>query len=271
MKQQITCDNCGKTFTAYTDNRRFCSMACRRTVPDRPCVICGTVFYDSHAQVLCCSMKCSALYKRRKRQQEVEQRFGGPIYDLLHRLYHVEQMPVRAVAQLLGVSSRNLFEWFYDLSIPRRDRTTAVAMQWIGNDARRAATADLARRTLVSNDLEERRQRSAVANAALQERRGPTSIERLMMAALDAAGLVYEAQYTIGGKFVCDIVFPDAMLVVECDGTYWHNTPRQRRVDASKNAYLYKCGYTVMRFSDVQIRQDVHACVRAITAFVTSL
>lgn len=263
MRYVHICHRCGNSFTASTPNRSYCSKTCQRN-PKRPCVICGKLFHNSHAEVACCSIACGGVAKRRKRQDEIERRFGEPVRDLIWRLYYTEERPVRECANIIGVSSRNLFEWFYDLSIPRRDRSTAVEMQWKDNDGRRKAAADQARRDLVPSSLDERRERSAIAMRALQKRRGPTSIERRMMQALDCAGIAYEFQYTIAEKFLCDFVFPHAMLVVECDGAYWHSKPRQQRIDASKDAYLRKCGYTVIRFSDAQIKKGIHDCAAAI-------
>lgn len=101
----------------------------------------------------------------------------------------------------------------------------------------------------------------------------PTSIERRMMDALDRAGIRYVFQYPIYSKiglkrFSCDFGFPDAMLIVECDGTYWHAKPGAAHRDKTKDAYLSAAGYTVLRFSETEINQDVNRCIQIILSYL---
>lgn len=96
----------------------------------------------------------------------------------------------------------------------------------------------------------------------------PTSIEKAMANALDAANIKYEFQAVIAKRYPCDFVIPASMLVVECDGTYWHSTPEARTKDARKDAFLQACGYTVLRFSDKVIKKDIDSCVVAIKALL---
>ena len=282
MAHICICEQCQLPFDVgfASETRRFCCRPCWRIYVathksprdkrvEITCPICGKPFLTKQDRLnkiktrICCSVECNIIYKRRHRQEEIEQQFGEPIHDLLCRLYHTEQRPIREVSKIIGVSSRNVFEWFYDLNIPRRERSLAVAMQWTGNDERRR-TASKAMRAMIPIDFDERRRNSVNANLVLQQQRGPTSIERIMAAALNDAGIIFEFQFAVGGKFLCDFALPAHLLIVECDGEYWHNTPRQRRQDASKDAYLQACGYTVIRFSDKQIRQDIHSCIQAI-------
>lgn len=238
----------------------------KRNRVTKVCDVCNKEFEVkvSHApRRQWCSQPCRSVGMRRRRQSEIEQQFGEPIDELINRLYHAERRPVREVAKILNVSARNLFEWFYDFDIPRRDLSLAVAMQWVDNDERRQIQAD-AMRAVLPKDFAERRRNSVNANLILQQKNGPTSIERIMMAALNDAGIAYEFQFAVGEKFLCDFAFPDHMLIVECDGEYWHSTPRQKRQDASKDAYLQACGYIVMRFSGTQIRENIHACIDSI-------
>ena len=51
-----------------------------------------------------------------------------------------------------------------------------------------------------------------------------------------------------------DFRWPDRRLVVEVDGP-GHNRPGQRRIDARRDRKLRAAGYTVLRFTDVEIEQ----------------
>lgn len=197
-------------------------------------------------------------------QQAYEERFGMPIYDLLYSLYYQEGMGIKAIARHIGTSDRTVWNWFDELSIPRRNRSDAVRLQWVDNDERRVAMSEQAKTQAAQSSKDERRAFSLLGNTTLQNLRGPTSIERRLMQALDCASIAYQFQYAVGGKFLCDFAFIDAMLIVECDGTYWHNKPRQQKQDASKDAYLRACGYTVLRLSDKRINENIEECVQAI-------
>jgi len=51
------------------------------------------------------------------------------------------------------------------------------------------------------------------------------------------------------------------MVAIEADGSYWHSNPKDRKRDGYKNHILKKNGWTVLRFSDHQIIDDVSRCV----------
>jgi very-short-patch-repair endonuclease len=230
------------------------------------CEICGNTFEVkmSASERRCwCSIPCAKVGKRRRRQAEIEQQFGEPIRDLLQRLYHDEQKSVRQIATLLGVSSRNLFEWFYDLQIERRDASTAVALQWADNEQRRQE-ASQAMKSIIPENAAERRRLSAQANLALQQKRGPSPIEQAMIEALNRAQIAYQFQHIVEDTYLCDFFFPEAKLIVECDSEYWHSQPRQVENDQRKDAELASIGYAILRFTGQQITADIDGCVSKI-------
>lgn len=106
------------------------------------------------------------------------------------------------------------------------------------------------------------------ARTAMQGQRGPTDIECIMADALDAIGVVYAYQFPISNHhgiiFSCDFALPSARIVIECDGSYWHALPNMMKRDKHKDAYLKAAGYTLLRFSDKQIKQDIEGCIQTI-------
>jgi Uncharacterized protein conserved in bacteria len=96
----------------------------------------------------------------------------------------------------------------------------------------------------------------------------PTSIEKIMMKGLDDARIDYEFQGVVEGKFTCDFVLRNHLLIIECDGTYWHSKPDAIIRDARKDAYLQTIGWTILRFSDTAINKDVSSCVQAIRKII---
>ena len=150
----ITCEKCSKKFTvnnARKDTARFCSRECRRNRVTKICETCGKPFdiKASHApRTFFCCLRCNTIGKRRRRQIEIEEQFRGPIKQLLERLYHQENLGIKQIAKHIGVSDRNLWSWFDDLDIPRRDRSSAVTLQWTNNDKRRTEQSTRTSKTM---------------------------------------------------------------------------------------------------------------------------
>lgn len=116
--------------------------------------------------------------------------------------------------------------------------------------------------------------RNSQALIAMQQAGKPTSIERRMKIALDAHGIAHEQQYVIYSRttglkrYVCDFAIPEAMLIIECDGNYWHARPKAIASDKRKNKYLHDRGYALLRFTETEINQDVDRCVQVILSYL---
>lgn len=114
--------------------------------------------------------------------------------------------------------------------------------------------------------------------AAIRSRN--TKPELLLRQALRAEGLVgYRCHHPrLPGK--PDIVFTRWRVVALVDGVYWHGHPdhftfgrddywdtkvrRTQERDRIQEQELQEMGYTVLRFWDLDVKQDVAACVRLI-------
>lgn len=57
--------------------------------------------------------------RKSKKMQEVEQRFGRPIGELLMHLYVIDNMTVNEVSAVLGVKTDTLYNWLvrYKLTV----------------------------------------------------------------------------------------------------------------------------------------------------------
>lgn len=103
-------------------------------------------------------------------------------------------------------------------------------------------------------------------NLKQQNSKAPTRLEVAGYAILDAAGVRYERQVLVAGKFTVDAVVSGKNIVIQWDGNYWHgyraandNTPLDARqakrsaLDKSQDAYMAKCGYVVLRFWEHEV------------------
>ncbi|WP_131925438.1 endonuclease domain-containing protein [Hazenella coriacea] len=58
------------------------------------------------------------------------------------------------------------------------------------------------------------------------------------------------------GPYWIDLALPEYMLAIELDGYKYHSSPKQREHDQRRDTYMFRQGWTVMRFTytDVQNR-----------------
>jgi len=59
-----------------------------------------------------------------------------------------------------------------------------------------------------------------------------------------------------------DFAFPKEKIDIECDGEYWHL--KENNHDRKRNWYLQNHGWTILRFTDKQIKEDLSECVEKI-------
>lgn len=88
-----------------------------------------------------------------------------------------------------------------------------------------------------------------------------TSIEVAMQKEMDRRGIVYEKHLTLYG---CqpDIVIPDAKIIIQCDGDYWHNIPKVKERDRLQDCDFKAMGWKVYRFWGYEIRKSPKECVK---------
>ncbi len=83
-----------------------------------------------------------------------------------------------------------------------------------------------------------------------------SSIEIKIQGFLKELGIKFHKHYIINikHKYQCDIFIPSMNLVIECDGTYWHNYPRGLERDIIRNKEMWDKGIRVLRFWENEIR-----------------
>lgn len=85
---------------------------------------------------------------------------------------------------------------------------------------------------------------------ASQNRKGYTSIEKVIYSFLKKKKIDFKPQKLINDKFLVDAYVPELNLIIECDGDYWHSLDKVKKRDKSKNAYLTKCGFNLIRLKE---------------------
>ena len=91
-----------------------------------------------------------------------------------------------------------------------------------------------------------------------------TVIERLIQAELDILDLKYEKHFVVkdnGYASQLDIAIPSIKFAIECDGDYWHSLSNKRKYDDRTNKYCQDNGWTLIRFSENNIKKDLNECI----------
>jgi len=87
-----------------------------------------------------------------------------------------------------------------------------------------------------------------------------SSLERAIDAVFRSRGLQAVAQHTFG-PYIMDFAFPEHRVAIECDGVYWHSLPNRKERDASKDNYLTRHNWLVIRIAEGAIMQSPERCV----------
>lgn len=97
-----------------------------------------------------------------------------------------------------------------------------------------------------------------------------TDIERALHDEFKRRGLDFIMHLPMWGRFQPDFLFEDCRppLIVQADGGWIHKRPKERARDAALEETARAEGWTVLRFSDKQIKASAAACGRAVAAFV---
>jgi very-short-patch-repair endonuclease len=94
-----------------------------------------------------------------------------------------------------------------------------------------------------------------------------TMIEKKIQEQLNLHNIRYKHPYILN-HFICDFAIPEKKVIIECDGDYWHSLQRNKRYDRMKNDYCDKHGWTLLRFTEIQIHKDIQTCIRNILSII---
>jgi very-short-patch-repair endonuclease len=207
-------------------------------------------------------MKCRDIKKQNDLISKIELTIGLSIPDYITNQMN-NSISQKQIAKNMGIEYRTLMKFMREYNIKSFTRHEAVKLQWVNNQERKARASARIKNWMTANPDQSRSSRLK-ANIKLQSTKDPTSIERAMMNALNSAGITYQFQYIVNDKFACDFRIMNTNIIIECDGDYWHSKESQKTKDRSKNRYLETCGYRVLRFSETQIKTNVHSCIQLI-------
>lgn len=108
------------------------------------------------------------------------------------------------------------------------------------------------------------------ANLAQQNKKKLNSIEKIGHEILNNLEEDFKEQVLIEGKFIVDAFIPSCGIIVQWDGDYWHGygksidevedrVANRMKLDKSQDAYMKKCGYTILRFWEHDLHDNKEA------------
>lgn len=71
-------------------------------------------------------------------------------------------------------------------------------------------------------------------------------------------------------KTIIDIAFPEERIAIYCDGDYWHNLPGRKEKDIKINNFLKTEGWTVLRFWEHDINNNIDKCIEEVEKILKS-
>ncbi|MCR4921567.1 MAG: endonuclease domain-containing protein [Bacteroidaceae bacterium] len=103
---------------------------------------------------------------------------------------------------------------------------------------------------------------------AKEMRANPTLAEAALRNRVRANRLGHKFLYQyIIGQYIVDFMCPDCRLIIEVDGDY-HSTIMQQSDDIQRSQWLEENGYTVIRFTNEQVLNDMGSVIREIEKYL---
>lgn len=137
------------------DGKPVCSKECmgikktkKHTKPKYKCFICGNKFHRAKNQIdrlkdkrLTCSRECANEKKAFLEKESIENKLNISDFKVwLENKYHEEKLNTRDIAEIIYGKrnhSPNVLGWMEKFGIDTRERSEAVALQWVDNPERK--------------------------------------------------------------------------------------------------------------------------------------
>lgn len=95
-----------------------------------------------------------------------------------------------------------------------------------------------------------------------------TGIEIKIEQELIKRRLNYQKQVPLCKIAIVDFYLPEYRIVIQADGDYWHNLPKQKEKDIKQDSVLTFNGFNVYRFWEHDINESVEKCISKIIIFL---
>ncbi len=277
----------------------------RRITPTGICPICGNAYKQislgrNHPRKQTCSRSCgNALILLRRREivrrttststplKNFSRTVWYPDMDEYLRKYYAENGAKYCATNLrLSISSIRCRAEKLGIYINQETKKRIVhgsAQKYMieNNPMRNKEIVDKVKQTQLADGSLDKFRIAGMKALSLIRRDKPSKVQLFLKDMMHIHGLDPEHEYVIKDKFVVDFAFLSTKVVVEVDGCYWHGhncrfdnlTERQEKQklrDLSRNKYLKKCGWEVIRLWECEINHSPVHCVERIQALINT-
>ena len=112
--------------------------------------------------------------------------------------------------------------------------------------------------------------REKIRQARLRQKfpRRMTSIEKALYNEFVKHGLIFEMHKSMFNRWQPDFVFNEQRIIVQADGDYWHSFDSRKKSDAEFDRTAQADGWTVLRFTETKINNDLSACINIVLGLI---
>lgn len=267
--------------------RRFCSIRCRnlhnarlkKAAPliTKICPNCNSLFQVPcwNSKQVFCSASCAASGTNNPNSKWTAQQIQllESQYPLRGAAWCAEHLPF-SPQQILSKASR------CSLKLTQKARSNVVGevnrTRMLNKnpmkDPEVAAKCFATRKTLGVHEKTLKKLQAA-CHAIIREK--PSKLQKKFYDALSKADIQFEKEYLIKPKFYVDAAIPKASIILQVDGCYWHGCPdhfpelskqqeKQKARDRAQDKYLTGCGWTILRFWECKINNELENCIKRV-------
>lgn len=243
------------------------------------CPQCGKeiIFKPHHKRYgtpIFCSSSCSSTYtfkgKKRSEQNCMNSSIGQKkrYEDPLNRKISSDSAKNRVIEYPQSVFQKGYTPWNKNLTKNEDER-----LQTLGNnsgksrkDKKRGKNPKISQKMMgntnyknLTPDGRERLRQNALRNYHCFARK-KTSIELKLENEFKKRDIEFTQQVVILNKYRVDFLIED-FIIIEADGDYWHNLPYIKEKDKKRDKVMIENGFTIFRFWEHEINDDVSKCV----------
>lgn len=248
------CEFCGKEFRTFysvlkNGGGRFCSLSCfgkyfrpfnvnlknPKKGIYKKCLICNKNFYvrESRSNAKFCSIKCWKLSKRIKIKCK-------------------------------------LCKKYFEVTLSRKNRVYCNECKLLRNCRIKKRCEGCGKYFLARKDFVKKGNDRYCSKRCYFLKQKTTNIERKINDELEKRNFLYEKQKYID-NYIIDFYLPKYKIIIEADGDYWHNLPKNKNRDIQRDFILGFKGYKIFRFWEHEINKSSSKCIDEVENYIKEI
>jgi len=165
---------------------------------------------------------------------------------LLQKLYHEDKLTLKEIANLYGVSPSGVLWRMKKLGVNSRNTSEANYL--------------LYEKCPELKEVHRKNANQGKTGVFAKGNYSNTWIEKAFQEFCDINHIPYIRSFQITKNTHRYDFLIGKNIIVELDGLYWHDKPKQKEKDKIQEEYANKNGYSVIRFTDKQIKESKGEC-----------